>query len=239
MKKSDQRLAVSGQHSAVSGQLMAESRKLKADFRRISGLYAIADSGWNPFASMSELVKKFLEGGCRVIQLRMKGSPKKDVLKAAREIASFKRDCDFTFIVNDHPDVAAEAGADGVHVGENDRPVADIKREFGNGLIVGYSSHSLVEAKKAAAEGADYVAFGAIFPTRTKGAGHPVQGLPKLKAAVQSVDVPVVAIGGINCDNIAGVIETGADSVAMITALSGATDIEGTVRQFVTMFKEG
>ncbi|MFH0799089.1 MAG: thiamine phosphate synthase [Pseudomonadota bacterium] len=200
---------------------------------RIAGLYAIADSGWNPCATLPDLVLKFLDGGCRLVQLRMKSAAAAHMRKTAEEIALLKERREFTFIVNDHADIALEVGADGVHVGEHDTPVADIKRRFGSKLIVGYSSHSIEEAWRAVDAGADYVAFGAIFPTRTKGPGHPVQGLSRLKELTDSVDVPVVAIGGIGRDNVLDVLKAGADSVAMITALSKAPDIAAETRWFV------
>jgi thiamine-phosphate pyrophosphorylase len=208
----------------------------------IAGLYAIADSGWNPFASLPELAEKFLKGGCRLIQLRMKSgrgsshesrvtSP--EMLAVARQIMRLKERFDFTFIINDHADIALEIGADGVHVGENDEPVASLRKRVGRKLLIGYSSHSIEEAQKAVCDGADYVAFGAIFPTKTKGPGHPVQGIPRLRELVKSVGVPVVAIGGINRENISQVIEAGAQSVAMITALSQAPDVSAETRWFV------
>ena len=217
---------------------------------RIRGLYAIADSVFNPCASLSELARRFLDGGCRIVQLRMKNSVNRGsgsevrglavdgaaVLAEARAIARLKAEYDFTFIVNDHADVAAEVGADGVHVGENDAPVAAIKSKYGDRLIVGYSSHSLEEARRAVECGADYVALGAIFPTKTKGPGHPVQGLAKLSELVRSIDVPVVAIGGIGRGNVGDVIAAGASSVAMITALSEAEDIAAEARWFEGCF---
>ena len=202
---------------------------------KIKGLYAIADSKWNPFDSMSELAEKILKGGCKILQLRMKGSSEDDYRSEARAIATLKNKYDFTFIVNDHPEVASELGADGVHVGENDMPVSDIKSAFGDRLIVGYSSHSIEEAVKAEKSGADYIAFGAIFQTKTKGPGHPVQGLDKLKKFVDSVNVPTVAIGGIDESNIDDIIATGVSSVAMISAISEADDVANKVREFVEL----
>jgi thiamine-phosphate pyrophosphorylase len=204
----------------------------------IEGLYAIADPAWNPHDSLCVLVREFLSGGARIVQLRMKKPDDADpswesrVEIEAESIAALKADYDFTFIVNDYVDVATRVGADGVHVGENDMPVDEVKRRVPEGMIVGYSSHSLGEAREAVAKGADYVAFGAIFPTPTKGPGHPVQGIDALKELAASVDVPVVAIGGIVRDNVDRVIEAGADSVAMITGLTRASSIVEETRWF-------
>lgn len=199
----------------------------------IHGLYAIADAKWNPCTTLPEYVKRLLGGGCRLIQLRMKEVDPVVVRETALAIVRFKRAVDFTFIVNDHPDVALEVGADGVHVGNDDSSVVELKRQWGDRLMIGYSAHALDEAMMAAEVGADYVAFGAIFPTLTKGAGHPVQGLDKLREVVQGLHVPVVAIGGINRTNIGDVMKTGVSAVAMISALAQASDVETEVQWFV------
>lgn len=177
------------------------------------------------------------------MQLRMKneGRGTRDeeqgrVYDVAREIMKLKRRYDFTFIVNDFADIALDVGADGVHVGENDEAVASIRGMAGDRLIVGYSSHSIDEARRAARDGADYVAFGAIFPTRTKGPGHPVQGIDRLRELVRSVNIPVVAIGGINRGNVRQVIDAGASAAAMITALSQARDVVEETGWFVEKF---
>lgn len=204
---------------------------------QIQGLYAIADGGCNPCGSFDELVRKFLDGGCRLVQLRMKGSSKGEHLAAARAIAELKNTYPFTFIINDHPDIALEVGADGVHVGSNDAAVSAIRREFGDSLIVGYSAHSMDEAVLAA-QSADYVAFGAIFPTKNKGPDHPVQGLEMLRQVVDAVDVPVVAIGGIGRGNIDSVIDTGVTSIAMISALCESGDIRAETQYFIKKYFE-
>jgi len=205
----------------------------------IRGLYAIADGNWNPCASLPELAGKFLLGGAKLIQLRMK---RKDVraahwndeaFEAAKEIIKFKRHFDFTFIINDYVDVAAELRADGVHVGKNDMPIGEIRRRVGDRLLIGYSSHSLDEAIAAEEAGADYVALGAIYPTMTKGPGHTVVGIETLKKVAQTLKIPVVAIGGINRENYKEVFSAGAKAAAMITALTKANDIAAETRWFV------
>jgi thiamine-phosphate pyrophosphorylase len=204
----------------------------------ISGLYAIADSKFNPCTSLPQLVGKFLAGGCRLVQLRMKSEGIRpslwndDVFEAAKEVMGFKKHYDFTFIINDYVDVAAELRADGVHVGKNDMPVEEIRRRVGERLLVGYSSHSLEEAIAAERAGADYVALGAIYPTRTKGPGHPVVGVETLRQVTQTLNVPVVAIGGINRENYMNVYGAGASAAAMITALTTSGDIVSETKWF-------
>lgn len=205
----------------------------------IKGLYAIADAGFDPYRSLPKLAAKYLSGGCRLLQLRIKTNDARSSLwndeafEAAKEILKLKKSFDFTFIVNDYVDVAAELKADGIHVGANDMPVGEIRDHVGDRLIIGYSSHSYEEAVAAEKAGADYVALGAIYPTATKGYGHPVVGIETLKRVTATLKVPVVAIGGINRCNYSEVFEAGASAAAMITALTGADDvIEGT-RWFV------
>ncbi len=203
---------------------------------QIKGLYSIADSAFCPAGSLTALVRGFLDGGCRTVQLRVKGAGdvacSRMAMQNAVEIMKLKSEYDFTFIINDHVDVALETGADGVHVGELDEPVHSIK-ERAPGLVVGYSSHSIDEARRAEAAGADYIAFGAIYPTRTKGPGHPVQGIGRLRELVQSVRVPVVAIGGIGRANIDDVLSTGVESVAMISALVDSLNVIEETKWFV------
>ena len=206
--------------------------------KRISGLYAIADSKWNPPGSLPQLVQKYLSGGCKLIQLRIKtgdGRPSlwnDDAFDAAKEILKLKKSFDFTFIINDYVDVAAELGADGVHVGGNDMSVGDIRDYVGDRLLIGYSSHSYEEAVAAEKAGADYVALGAIYPTVTKGYGHPVVGVETLRKTAQTLNVPVVAIGGIKRENYKEVFEAGAKAAAMITGLAMAPDIVAETKWF-------
>ena len=200
---------------------------------KIKGLYTIADNTFRPELTHVQLAEFFLKGGARVVQLRMKG---KDyglwTMDYAKRIMGFKKKYNFTFIINDSVEIAKEIGADGVHIGADDMPIPSVRKVVGDKMLIGYSSHSLEEAVAAEEAGADYIAFGAIFPTKTKGLGHPVQGLEKLRAVIEAVRVPVVAIGGINQKNIESVLETGASAVAMITALTEAKDIVNETRSY-------
>lgn len=209
--------------------------------KRISGLYAIADSGFSPSGGHASgglvaLARDFLRGGAKIVQLRMKGVAASDMMPVARAIFELKRDFDFVFILNDAVGIAKELRVDGVHVGENDLPVPEVRRLVGAKMLIGYSSHSLEEAVSAEKAGADYVAFGAIFPTQTKGPGHPVQGLERLREVVAACSAPVVAIGGIARHNIEEVLKTGVASVAMITALALAENVENETRAFNRWF---
>ncbi len=188
---------------------------------KVSGLYAIVDAGVTPDLPLETLAEDYLKGGVRVIQLRDKrGIPTR--FEIAKKIAALKSKYRFLFIVNDDLELAKEVNADGIHVGKDDSPIVECRKFLGPGKLIGYSSHSLEEAVEAERQGADYVAFGAIYPTPTKGPGHPIQGIEKLREVVRALKIPVVAIGGIGRDNIKEVLLTGVASVAMISALAKA-----------------
>lgn len=207
---------------------------------KIKGLYAIIDNTFSPNKTHVQLATEFLVGGCRLMQLRMKKSScgvwDQEVFDTAKEIMTLKKKFDFTFIINDYVDVAAELTADGIHVGANDMEIADIRKRAGANIIIGYSSHSIEEALAARNNGADYVALGAIYPTKTKGPSHPIQGIQRLKELVAKMDAPIVAIGGINRKNIDEVIATGVASVAMITGLTEASSISKETEWYVNKF---
>ncbi len=199
----------------------------------IVGIYGICDNSPAPEKSHRDIAERLLQGGIKILQLRMKGET--DLAKvrlAAESILGLKRDFDFTFILNDFVELAAELGIDGVHLGKDDESLEVARRRLGTDRLIGYSSHSLPEALEAQAKGADYVAFGAIFPTALKGPGHPVQGTAKLRDLVRQIKIPVVAIGGINRTNIREVKATGVAAVAMIGALAGAPDPVAEARWF-------
>ncbi len=198
----------------------------------IRGLYALCDN--------VRLAEELLIGGAPILQLRIKGCDPDNLRRRstiARAITDLKKRYEFTFLINDDLLLARELGAAGVHVGADDPPVAHCRRVLGPSRLIGYSAHSLTEAYAAEQAGADYVAFGAIFPSPSKGPDHPVQGPDKLKELVRTVNVPIVAIGGINQDNVQDVLSTGAAAVAMISALSWATNVPGATRAMLNRMR--
>lgn len=215
----------------------------------IKGLYAIVDNTFSPKYSHVELAHLILLGGCKILQLRIKGDRhacqktrqarddnplwNQEAFDAARKIMEFKKKFDFTFIINDYVDAAVEVRADGIHVGKSDMDIKDVRNRVGGRMIIGYSSHSIDEALEAEKRGADYIAFGAIFPTKTKGPGHPVQGIEKLKELCSKIKKPIVAIGGINRSNIKDVISAGADAIAMITGITQANDVVEEIKWYM------
>jgi len=164
-----------------------------------------------------------IAGGAECIQLREKHAPDAVALDLARRLRRSTHAAGALLIVNDRPDIAAIAGADGVHLGQQDLPVAEARRLLPPGAIVGKSTHELAQARSAAAEGADYIAVGPIFPTETKDAGAPV-GLDYLRQVIDEIPSPHVAIGGINADNVARLVEAGAKCVAVCSAVIASAD---------------
>jgi thiamine-phosphate pyrophosphorylase len=186
------------------------------------GLYVLVASDLCR-TSLRETARAAVAGGADALQLREKGVTDAVLLAMAAELRELTDETGRILIVNDRPDVAAMVGADGVHLGQEDLPVAETRRLLRPGGIVGRSVHSVRQAKAAVNEGADYVAVGPIFATDTKDAGPPV-GTELLRQVVGEVPLPVVAIGGITADNAAAVIEAGAHCLAVSSAVCEADD---------------
>jgi thiamine-phosphate diphosphorylase len=138
------------------------------------------------------------------------------------------------FIVNDHADIARAVEADGVHLGQEDLPVAEARMILGSGRLIGLSTHDREQAAAAEAAGADYIGFGPLFSTATKDAGT-ARGTAGLASVAAAVQVPVIAIGGITAANAASALSGGAAGVAVISAVLGAADLSRAVREFVTV----
>ena len=192
--------------------------------KRIYGLYAIIDTTYTEVTEAARAASLLIAGGARIIQLRAKGLSAAQTLEAALAIRRATSDGDALFIVNDRIDVALIAGADGVHLGQDDIPAKDALSLL-KGLIIGISTHNEQEARQAEADGATYISFGPIFPTMTKKDADTPKGLDRLKDIKGSVRLPVVAIGGITEGLAVDVLSAGADSIAMISELLTASSI--------------
>lgn len=200
-------------------------------------LYAILDAQQietrrTPPHSLLETAEELLAAGVRLIQLRDKKASARELYASALSIAGCVRRGGGQLIVNDRADVALAAGADGVHLGQQDLPAADARRFLPASQIIGLSTHSIVQVMAADREPVDYIAFGPIFATTSKENPDPLVGLEGLAAARKATQKPLVAIGGITLQNARTVIEHGADSVAIIGALLGAPDVGEQARGF-------
>jgi len=163
-------------------------------------------------------------GGVTFFQYRNKNGTRRQIYETALRLARIIRTRGALFILNDHADIAAAVGADGVHLGQDDLPVAAARRILGPEALIGISTHSLDQARAAQTAGADYLGFGPIYRTRTKDAGA-VQGVETLAAVAAAITIPVIAIGGITRDTIGEVMSAGARGAAVIGAVCSAPDI--------------
>jgi len=165
-----------------------------------------------------EMVSRVLTAGIRWIQFREKLKPRLKLYEQAMEIRALTKDADAILIINDHVDIAQAVGADGIHLGQEDLPIKEARKIVGKDRIIGISTHNLEQAVKAEEAGADYIGFGPVFHTTTKVAGAP-RGISMLKTITERIHIPVVAIGGINLDNVESVFLNGADAVAVASAI--------------------
>ena len=179
--------------------------------------------------------REALEGGATAIQLRIKNTSTREMIEVGKKIRKLCDDFGALFFVNDRLDVALATNADGVHVGKEDMPVY-IVREIAPNLIVGASARNPQEAKDAEKQGAHYIGAGSVFPTVSKDDAI-VIGLETLRLIVESVSIPVVAIGGINHSNVMEVMKTGVDGVAVISAIMGAKDIREATREMLLIIE--
>lgn len=193
-------------------------------------LYAVTDRAWTGKQTLYQQVEAALKGGVTCVQLREKNLDEAAFLQEAKDICALCRRYGIPFIVNDNVDVAVACGADGIHVGQEDMGAGEVRRLVGENMILGVSVHTVEEALRAVRDGADYLGLGTVFPTSTK-ADVDVMPEATLRAICGAVDVPIVAIGGLNRGNILKLSGSGVDGAALVSAIFGAEDIEKTCRE--------
>ena len=213
------------------------SRILRQDkLKMLTGLYAIIDTHALQKRDPIVVARQIIRGGAKIIQFRDKISSKKELLPVALKLRDLCSRSDVLFIINDYLDLALATAADGLHVGQDDLPVSVARRELPIDKIIGCSVTSFDQSIIAVADGADYLGVGSVFPTSSK-EDIDVCGLSVLKQITQEIQIPVVAIGGINKNNIAETLAAGADAVAVISAVLQAADPETAVRELVGIIK--
>ncbi len=191
---------------------------------RISGLYLVLDTGALGERNESEVVRQAIQGGASVIQLRDKMRPKAELVPLAQELKMVCAESGVLFIVNDYLDIALASDADGLHIGQEDLPLQIARGLLPADKIIGISTATVEEALRAQEQGADYIAVGSIYNSPSKSQTRPA-GLDTLRQVKNEASVPVVAIGGINDDNVTEVKEAGADAVAVISAALGVDNV--------------
>jgi thiamine-phosphate pyrophosphorylase len=190
---------------------------------REARLYGILDLGYVADDKALNIAGKMLAGGVQLLQLRGKGRKPQEIVPLACKLAKLCREHQVPFILNDHPELVSEAGADGAHVGQDDMSVADARMLTGEHTIIGKSTHSLAQALAARKEGSDYIGFGPLFATPTKPDYTPI-GLDEIREVQNLVLLPVFCIGGIKRENLPKVVAAGARRVVIVSGILLAPD---------------
>lgn len=180
--------------------------------------------------TLKEIVTVVLSSGVKWIQYREKDKSRRDIYREALMLRELTDKFGASFIVNDYTDIALVVNADGVHLGQKDLPLKEARKILGKEKIIGASTHSIEEAIAAETGGADYIGLGPVFHTATKDAGKP-KGIAALREIKKLIKIPVVAIGGINTENLESVIDSGADAAAVSSGI-----LKGNISENITCF---
>ena len=200
-------------------------------------LYAVTDRAWVGTKSLYEQVKEALENGVTCVQLREKELNESDFLKEAKQISALCKEYKVPFIVNDNVNIAIACKADGIHIGQEDMELTNVRKLVGEDMIIGVSAHTVEEAIKAQEGGADYIGIGAVFATSTK-TDVDVLSFETLRSICEAVDISTVAIGGIKKDNICKLKGSGIDGVAVVSAIFAAKDIATATKELLLEVKK-
>lgn len=200
-------------------------------------LYAITDRNWLNGNTLASQVEDALRGGATFLQLREKNASKEEIIKEALEIKEICKKYNVPFVIDDDVDIAKEVNADGVHIGQNDASYKYARDILGDNKIIGMTAHNLEEAMAAQNSGADYIGVGAVFNTSTKLDTIPMSR-ETLMQITSNISIPVVAIGGINENNILELKGSGVDGVAVISAIFSKKDITEAAKNLLSLSKQ-
>lgn len=185
------------------------------------GFYSVLT---DPIKGYGYLTSLLVEHGVRAVQLRMKGAPREVVINTALQMRKITENTDTLLIINDDPRIAAEVGADGVHIGQGDMPYKDARMIVGDDMLIGVSTHNLDQTINACQLPADYIGVGPVFATPTKKIPDPVIGVEGMREMLSAATVPAVAIGGIDLENLPSVLAAGAKNFCMVRQLTQSED---------------
>lgn len=202
----------------------------------LSGVYLLLDEQWAPRYHLPFVLELAAGCGIRLFQYRNKTGPPRDVFAKAGELRDVAARSGALFIVNDRCDVALAVEADGVHLGQEDLPLDLARQVMGRQKIIGISTHRPEEVTQATRGGADYIGYGPLFPTTTKETHTAPVGLAGLREIRSLTPLPVFAIGGITLDVLEEIVDSGANGVAVASAVLDASDVERTMRELVSHF---
>ena len=200
-------------------------------------LYAVTDRSWLRGQTLLEQVEQALTGGTTLVQLREKELDEETFLREAVELAKLCHRYGVPLLINDNVEIARRSGADGVHVGQDDMDAASVRSILGSDMIVGVTAKTVLQAIRAQEAGADYLGSGAVFGSSTKLNAKPMTR-ELLKSICNAVSIPVVAIGGINRNNILDLADTDIDGVAVVSGIFAAADIEAECRYLRSIVKQ-
>jgi thiamine-phosphate pyrophosphorylase len=191
--------------------------------------YGILDLSYVESSDTERVAEQMIDGGVDLIQLRAKAHPSAEIAKIAAALHDTTLRRGVPLVINDHPEIARIVRAEGVHVGQDDLPIAEAREIAGPDRVVGKSTHSVDQAIRAFYEGADYIGFGPIFATPTK-PDYPPVGLEEIRKVHEAVRIPIFCIGGIKLDNLPEVIAAGARRAVIVSGLLQAADIASYAR---------
>jgi len=211
--------------------ILNKKEKMKTD------LYCITAEQYSNGRKNIDVVKSLINAEIKIIQYREKDKTKLVKFRECLEIRKLTADAGVTFIVNDDVDIGLAVSACGVHIGQDDIPIEKVRELTGENMIIGLSTHSPTQAEDAVKRGADYIGVGPIYKTFTKKDVCDPVGLTYLEYAVQNINIPFVAIGGIKEHNISEVANRGAKCISLVTEIVGASDIEGKIRSIRNKLK--
>jgi thiamine-phosphate pyrophosphorylase len=192
--------------------------------KKIGRFHVLTDIVLQNRYSHLELAEFAIAGGTDTIQFRQKGGSTREMIRVAKNLQALCHRTSATLIINDRVDVAIAAQAEGVHLGQDDFPIPLARKLLGEKAIIGGSAGSMEEARRCLLEGADYIGFGPVYPTTSKDDAGPASGLHLLKEIVEAIPLPIIAIGGIGCDNLPPVMKTGVHGIAVISAVCCQND---------------
>ena len=209
-------------------------KKLQAQY-----LYGIVDTGYVREEDFETVARQLARGGVNIIQFRAKDWPESRLLDACLRLAPLCKELGVLFIVNDYPQVAARCGAEGVHIGQDDGKLDDVRKIVGPEMIIGRSTHSYEQACEGYREGADYIGFGPLFPTNTK-PGRPAIGLADISRVHADIpsDYPVFCIGGVQPDRIEPILQAGARRVVIVSWLLKHENIASAAESVIQRLKQ-
>ena len=196
------------------------------------GLYLVMT---DPVVGYERCCEAAVRAGVRMVQLRMKDRPREEIVADGKALRRTTAGSRTNLIINDDPSIAAEVGADGVHVGQGDMPVAEVRCRYPSLRIVGLSTHNPDQARAAIGQKPDYIGVGPVFATPTKKIPDPTLGVETAAQMIASVPFPAVAIGGLNRETLPSVLAAGARNFAVVRAVCGAADPEAAIRAIQSM----